>query len=462
MNEMEQLISAALTARQHGISTVPVELPGKRPPERLSWKWRQDRIPDELTIKRDLSEGNGNRGLAIIAGKVSGNLEVLDFDLEGAAYPEWVSLVETEAPGLIGRLCIQQTRSGGYHVNLRCREVTIPKSQELAHKGIEVSGPGQREHKGKKYIARQHGGQWYIYPTLIETRGEGGYAVAAPSPGYAVVQTPKGREFFDPPIITAVERDILHRCARALEEKPPEKIEEGPKQTASTSCGLRPGEDFNQRGNVLETLLRSGWKQAGGNAERQQLTRPGKEKGISATLYDSRTLHVFSSNADPFEQNKSYSAFAVCALLLHGGDFEKTARELARQGYGMQALEKLQGREGAEQAIDVYDPQRNATSASYHLTDTGNGQRFADQHRDNIRYSYPSTIWLVWDGTRWKQDKEGLVRQLAKQTARSIYREAEQEPDSVKSQKIGKWAIGSGGSGRLDSKFWFLSEALPG
>jgi hypothetical protein len=299
MNEMEQLISAALTARQHGISTVPVELPLKRPPEGLPWKWRQKRLPDERTIRGDLARGNGNVGFAIIAGKVSGNLEVLDFDLEGAAYPEWVALVETEAPGLIGRLCIQQTRSGGYHVNLRCREVTIPKSQELAHKGIEVSGPGQREHKGKKYTARQHGGQWFIYPTLIETRGEGGYAVAAPSPGYAVIQTPKSGDFFDFPKMTAAERKILHRCARALEEKPPENIEEGPKQTASTSSGLLPGKDFNQRGNVLETLLRSGWKQAGGNTERQQLTRPGKEKGISATLYDSRTLHVFSSNAEP-------------------------------------------------------------------------------------------------------------------------------------------------------------------
>ena len=85
---------------------------------------------------------------------------------------------------------------------------------------------------------------------------------------------------------------------------------------------------------MLPTLLKAGWKFAGGTPERQQLTRPGKERGISGTLYDSRTLRVFSSNAPPFEQDTNYSAFAVYAMLEHGGDFTAAAREFGRQGYG--------------------------------------------------------------------------------------------------------------------------------
>jgi hypothetical protein len=116
---------------------------------------------------------------------------------------------------------------------------------------------------------------------------------------------------------------------------------------------MRPGEDFNRRGEVLSLLLKHGWKLAGGNAERQQLTRPGKERGISATLYEGRTLHVFSSNAAPFEMDKSYSPFAVFALLEHGGDFTAAARELGRQGYGDPPREKTEEpREDRQQAQD--------------------------------------------------------------------------------------------------------------
>jgi hypothetical protein len=336
---MSELIQAALTARRNGVSIVPVELPAKTPPYGFPWKDRQTRLPDETTIRRDLADRNGSSGFAIIGGAVSGNLEILDFDLEGAAYSSWVSLVEAEAPGLINRLSIQQTQSGGFHVNSRCKEATIPGSQKLASKRIEVDGPGQHEHKGKKYKAEQHSGQWFIYPTLIETKGEGGYAVAAPSRGYNVIQTPETGDFFDFPEISAAEREALIRCAKALDEKPPENVIDGPKQTTANANGLRPGEDFNQRGDVLEVLLKAGWKKAGGNSEKQQLTRPGKERGISGTLYKNGAFRNFSANAPPFDEDKNYSPFAIYALLEHGGDFTAAARELGRQGYGEQKEE---------------------------------------------------------------------------------------------------------------------------
>src|SRR5262249_51329790 len=43
---------------------------------------------------------------------------------------------------------------------------------------------------------------------------------------------------------------------------------------------------------------------------------------------------VFSTNAEPFEAERSYSKFEAYALLRHGGDFKGAARELRRQGYG--------------------------------------------------------------------------------------------------------------------------------
>jgi hypothetical protein len=331
---MNELIKAALTARRHGVATVPVELPEKRPPRGLSWKWRESRLPDEGTIERELTGRNGNAGFAVIGGRVSGNAEIFDFDLSGALYGAFSSLVELEAPGLVERLSIQETQSGGYHLIARCPQVTIPGNLKLAAKRIPVEGPGVHSYGGKSYTARSWEGRWFLFPTAIETRGEGGYAVAAPSPGYSILQQPATGEFFAFAEITPEERATLHRCARALDESPPKVIEDGPRQAEATNQGMQPGADFNTRGNVLPYLLSAGFKEFGGSPERRQLTRPGKDKGISATLYEGRILHVFTSNAPPFEEDGSYSPFAVYTLLEHGGDFHKAAAELHRLGFG--------------------------------------------------------------------------------------------------------------------------------
>ena len=35
------------------------------------------------------------------------------------------------------------------------------------------------------------------------------------------------------------------------------------------------------------------------------------------------------------------------------------------------------------------------------LSDTGNAERFAWEHGNNIRYCKGRRQWLVWDGRRW-------------------------------------------------------------
>ena len=60
---MQAILDAALNARRHGVSTVPVELPGKKPPPGLPWKPRQRKLPDEATIRGDLAGRNGSAAL---------------------------------------------------------------------------------------------------------------------------------------------------------------------------------------------------------------------------------------------------------------------------------------------------------------------------------------------------------------------------------------------------------------
>ncbi len=90
----------------------------------------------------------------------------------------------------------------------------------------------------------------------------------------------------------------------------------------------------------LDILTPHGWAFAGEYGEQTRWCRPGKDGGVSATTnhQGSDLLHVFSSNADPFEAEGSYSKFAAYALIHHAGDFKEAARDLREQGYGKKML----------------------------------------------------------------------------------------------------------------------------
>ncbi|MFW5698703.1 MAG: BT4734/BF3469 family protein, partial [Planctomycetota bacterium] len=105
--------------------------------------------------------------------------------------------------------------------------------------------------------------------------------------------------------------------------------------------GLRPGDDFNQRGELPDLLMHHGWT-LDRDGPNQHWCRPGKTGGTSATLKDG-VFYVFSSAAPPFEPNQAYGPFAVYALLEHGGDFAEAASELRRCGYGEQTQVNLTG-----------------------------------------------------------------------------------------------------------------------
>ena len=103
----------------------------------------------------------------------------------------------------------------------------------------------------------------------------------------------------------------------------------------------RPGDDYSNRAtyqDVLCLMKQAGWKEHFSKGEFAHLTRPGKLKGISATwgFHDTKFLYIHSSDSKvrPFEHGKSYTAFAIYALLKHDGDFSAAARQLSKEGYG--------------------------------------------------------------------------------------------------------------------------------
>lgn len=301
------MIAEAKKFTKSGLSVIMVARSTKRPAE--SWARWQSEIPSDLElVKFESAEGMG-----VVCGKVSGGLEVLDFDAkhypEGRDfYEEWLSRLPN---GTAERLTLKiKTPSGGWHVPYRCVEVS--GNTKLARVPNSKAPPDFLE--------------------VIETRGEGGYVATWPTPGYEVTAGSWGKV----PSVTPDERDAMLAVARSLSEgrERPYTHQAGPREMR------RPGDEFAERSSWADVLEPHGWALAYERGGEQYWTRPGKKvkDGTSATtnFKGSDLLKVFTSNGSPFEPDATYSKFAAFAFLNFGGDMSAAARSLSGRGYGEQ------------------------------------------------------------------------------------------------------------------------------
>lgn len=303
-----------------GISVIPVKLDGSKIPT-VEWKCYQERLATAAEVQQWFG-GRYPLGLGIVTGRISGNLESIDFDDLALAEP-WNELVEAECPGLTKRLVLIVTPRPGLQFWYRA-EQPVAGNQALAR--------GLRPDKNGKSRLQ----------ALIETRGEGGYAVA---PGSPLAVHEKGTPYkiaagdpSAPPVITAEERALLLRCARSLTEA----VEPAQERTVKAASydrpagELRPGDDFNQREDLGRYLSEQGWAVAMRRGEVTYMRRPGKERGWSATLgkVAPGVLHVFTTSAAPLEDGCNYDLFRAYAAYEHGGNLPAAARALGARGYG--------------------------------------------------------------------------------------------------------------------------------
>ncbi|TAK66368.1 MAG: hypothetical protein EPO24_01585 [Bacteroidetes bacterium] len=330
---IKSMTETALTYVKNGLSVIPIKK-DKQPS--VKWKPFQENLPQTGEIT---SWWNGkNYSMAIVCGKVSNNLEVLDFDekynIEATSiFTQWQSLVQKEQPGLIDKLPVQQTMNHGYHVFYSCSE--IQGNQKLALREATADElKAESEEKSK---------------TLIETRGEGGYVLCYPSPGYAICN----RDLLSVPQISPEEREILLSCAKALTRFIGKKDLILKKNGGSKRN--RPGDMFNAKADHKELLTKHGWKYVDEDEKNERWRRPGKKEGISATLLkDKKYFYVFSSNAPNLQPEKSYDLFSLYTHLESGGDYSLAAKKLAELGYG--ELHSKQEYDKIEQYLnDMYE-----------------------------------------------------------------------------------------------------------
>lgn len=85
----------------------------------------------------------------------------------------------------------------------------------------------------------------------------------------------------------------------------------------------------------------------------------------------------------------------------------------------------------------------------FSLTEWGNAKRMVKQHGGKMRYCYPNSKWLIWDGHRWTDDERGEVWRMAKSTVRNIQHETLESEDTQYRQEILRWAARSEGARQI-------------
>lgn len=81
---------------------------------------------------------------------------------------------------------------------------------------------------------------------------------------------------------------------------------------------------------TADTVARLGWRPSGRTTGGEGWTRPGKDSGVSAVLYDDGGFYVFSSAAEvsPLQPDTQYDPFELCATVDHAGDKRAAAKTI--------------------------------------------------------------------------------------------------------------------------------------
>lgn len=98
---------AALDYLSAGLCVLPANRSEKRPAIGR-WKQFQERLPTPAEVSAWFA--NSTDALCIIAGEVSGRLELIDFDRLGELFERWCEKVRAAAPGLLERLVLSRTQ----------------------------------------------------------------------------------------------------------------------------------------------------------------------------------------------------------------------------------------------------------------------------------------------------------------------------------------------------------------
>ncbi len=319
------------------------------------WEHWQKERPDRERV--DSWFKNGYPGIGVICGAVSGGLEMFEFEGRAVAHGLDETFIEAaDAAGLselVARIIAgwaERSPSGGIHWFYRC-ETTNCEQLALTETVDEGNGKKPRRH------------------VLIETKGEGGFAVLAPSHG-TVHQSGRPYELLSggPATVATIavdEREALLELARLFDCPDPEPDDDEAVVTTSPAPSSRRilldserrryGDfmaetvaDYNRRAS-WDDVLAGHFTRLKSSGRVGRWHYDGADNVLSATTNatNNDTLIVFSGTARAagwrtyapgVKPTPSYDKFSATVFLRERADDVnarvKVAQELRKKGYG--------------------------------------------------------------------------------------------------------------------------------
>lgn len=305
---------AAIAAHKSGLAVMPSYEDGTKRP---LGEWKEYMTARPTPDQIDKWYGYEHRhSVGVICGSVSDNLTMLEAENDSLYQLLRDNADATGLGDLLDRIeqgWSERSPGTGVHLYYKCSD--IRGNKKLARR------PYTDDNGAKKV------------ETLIETKGEGGFTIIAPSGG-KTHQTGRSYDIMygGPRTVATItpeeQRDLWQLCSVFDEMEVPQAHEPAPVGS------LRPGDDYNSSTSWREILEPHGWRFVFERGGVWYLRRPGKDRGISATVnWHGLDLFRNFSSSTPFE-DRAYTKFAVYSILEHQGDFRAAAKSLARDGFG--------------------------------------------------------------------------------------------------------------------------------
>jgi len=341
---MKDLLTTALKYHAAGLRVVPVK-DDKRP---AVSSWKQYQVAQTENDVRFMFS-TPQYGIAVLTG-ING-LEVVDvdskYDLTGTLITDLQAANDqiNDPEGKFINLTVCRTRSGGWHLMYYC-------DQPEGNKKLAERPPAENEDQKTT-------------PVLLETRGIGGYVVVAPTPGYEVDLG----SLTNIPRIKQTTRDNLIRVCRSFNQNikpdPATEYKARPKEQINTATdGVTPWQDYNERNDPVDVLMRNGWSVVFETKDRIHMKRPGTtDAKTSGNYHNGKGVFVSHTTSTALPTEVGLNAFSIYTHLEHGGDFKAAGRALSAQGYGSKPTGTTPAAQKAAPTPEQVQEQENALIA---------------------------------------------------------------------------------------------------
>jgi hypothetical protein len=282
---------------------------------------------DSEGITREIK---ATKGIGICTGFE--HLEVLDIDLKVFStakeqrefWEEFKGYLNDNILDFDEKFCIAKTKSAGYHILYKTKRV-----------------------EGNLKLAKLKGHK----EAVIETRGVGGYVFVYPE------NVISKKSYFEIDYISDNDREVLFSFSRMYDYKEEIKLEPKKEKTEYATGKLTPWQDFNERNSVLD-IVQSEFTIVSNLSKKIVIKRHGADSAHSGYIFkDSGCMYLFSTGTI-YPHETLITAFIAYTYKHFNGDFNRSASELYKEGYGSRIEKKTQEKQKAvpanEEKIQKY------------------------------------------------------------------------------------------------------------